>query len=396
MATLATGPITSSNTGFYAQQYSAKLYANGVIENPVNMLLEQNGCINREDDLAKSGGGTVNMYNALRLQSQGFTGDIDVYSNAVTLEKSTRSMLIAKNSMPITWPMRGTQTQQFASFDIGSANEEVLSDWAQSLITASMMNQLAGNTATSITQLTVDSAVFTGSNLTRITGNNSAIVPTYHYWASTYASNPVTTDASLTSSYPLVIKDFQQAAEIITAQISGKPTWQTIKGKPYIGIAFISMTGLYQLMNDPVTAAQGMQLSQLINAQLAGGKEMDLQKFMLPGIPFLFVVLPDNWLPYGVNLSTGAEVANTRRAVIVGSKALDVSYGAGFTPAGGKTIPGMGIEFDTKFKTLNKQGFGVATALWGCKKAQATGTGDGNSTAYDLSTYVIAHYSRNA
>lgn len=395
MATLATGGITSSNTGFFSQKYSPKLVYEGLIKNPVMKLFEENGVINREDQLEKDSGGTVTMYNALRANGVGFTGDIDVYSSAQLLEKSNRTLNISKNSYPITWPMRGTQTQQYASFDIGSANEEILIDWTKSVVTASLLNQAGGNTATSISQFSVadSSGAFTGTDLTTITGNNSAIVPTYHYWGSS-PGTAKTTDASIGSSDLLTLRDFQFAAEIITSQQSGKPTWQIFQGKRYIAVAIISQTGLNQMINESVTAAQGMQLSQVINAQLAGGNEMDLQQFMLPGLPFLFAVVPDSWLPRGVTLSTGAETANSRRAIIVGRNAVDVAFGKGFAPAGGKVLPGMTVKMDPLYKPLNNQGYAVAELLWGCKKAQQTGPGSGNSTAYDVSTYVIAHYSR--
>lgn len=393
MATLATGAITSSNTGYFAQKYSPKLYFESVVKNPINKILMENGCVNREDALSNDSGGTVYMYNALRLNGKGFTGDIDVYTNAQLLEKTTRSLNIFKNQLPISWPMRGTQTQQYASFDIGSANEEALNEWVSSLLAASYMNQLAGNTATSITQLSCSETAFTGSELTRITGNNSASVPTYHYWGSS-PGTAKTTDASIGSGDVLTIKDFQFATEIITSQQPGKPTWQIFKNKPYIAIAFISMSGLNQLSNEAVTPGQGYQLSQIYNAMLAGGEKLDLQQFMLPGVPFLFAVVPDSFMPRGVTLSTGAETANSRRCVIVGRNAADVSFGRGFSPEGGKIIPGASVEVDMEFKKLNKQGYAVANLLWGCKKAASTGPGSGASTEYDLSTYVITHYSR--
>lgn len=391
MATLATGAITSANTGFFAQQYSSKLYVESVVDNPINKIFMEDGVINLENRLKQEAGGTVTLYNALRLDTFGLTGDIDVYSNAILAEKSNRTLNVLKNTLPLTWPLQGTQTQQFTSFEIGSANEQIMTDWASSLVTASMLNQIGGNTATSISQFACASTAFTGGDLIRITGNNSAIIPTYHFVGS--SATAVTTDASVNSGNKLSITDFQRASETIMSQISGRPTWQMLTNGAYQAIAIISQTGLNQLINDPVTAAQGIQLSQLLNANIAGGNNMKLQNFIIPGLPFKFVVVPDSWLPRGVNLGTGAEVAATRRAIIVGRNALDMSFGKGFSPAGKSPIPGASVEMDTTYKKLNKQGYGAATLLWGCKKAQSTGSGDGNSTSYDLSTYVICHFS---
>jgi len=395
MATLVNGPVTSSDTGYYAIKYSKNLYLEGVVSNPINKILSENGVINREDSL-QTKGGTVYMYNALKLAGQGATGDYDHYTNAQARQVSNRSLNIALNSAPdITWHMEGTQTNQYITYDIGSTNEEALADWTRSLISSAMLNQLASNTATSITQYTLSPNAFTAADaLLRITGNNAASVPTYHY-AGSAAGTAITTDASVNSGNPLSLKDFEFAVEVITSQQASAPTWQVLGNGNFAGIAIISQTGMNQLINENVTLGQGLQVAQIIYSNLNGGKTPGIMaEFMIPGIPLKFVVVPDSWLPRGVNLSTGAEVANTRRCVIVGKNALDVSFGAGYAPAGGKAIPGASIEFDTNFKPLNKMGYATAKMLWGCKKVQQTGVGAGNSTAYDLSTFVICHYSR--
>lgn len=390
MATLDTGNISSSDTGYFALQFSKKLLYEGVAANPLYKVLDMNGCINLENQLTNEAGGTVYMQNALRANTPGVRGDVDFYSNANLLEKASRSMNIALVTNPVTWPMRGSQTQQYAAFDLQSPVVQTVSDWVKGIISYSLINQAAGNTATSITQYAVNDSAFTGSDLTTITGMNSCSVPTYHYKAS--SGGAITTDAGITSSDTLTLKDLQNAATIITSQQSGKPTWQILTGKSYLAVCFVSYTGMYQLENDAVTAGQGMQLSQVINANLAGGKVMDLKQFELPGLPFLFVLVPDSWLPRGVTLATGAETANTRRCVIVGKNAIDMSFGKGYS-VGGRTMAGVNVEMDTSFKKLNKQGYAAAKLLWGCKKTQQTGIGNGNSTSYDTSAFVIAHYS---
>ena len=392
MATQEIGVVTSSDA-VYAQRYSSKLIAEGIVNNPVNRILTENGCINLENSLQTEGGGTVTMQNQLRLSSKGLRGDVDVYSNAIMSAKAARTLSISKNTLSLQWPLQGTQTQQYVAFDIGSKNEMLLGDWAKSLVTASMLNQLGGNTATSITQYSVyNEGSFSGSDLITITGNNSTSVPTYHYWGSDQ-TQAYTNDASVTSSNVLSLKDFQLASEIITAQQQNKPTFQLLTGKPYVAVAFIGYTGFNQIKNEAVTAGQGFQLSQIYNANLAGGKTMDLQEWIFDN--FKFVVVPDSWLPRGVNSGTGAEVANTRRCIIVGRNALDMSLGKGFSTADGGMIPAAKVEFDTNYKKLNGQGFGAASLTWGCKKTQQTGMGDGNSTSYDTSAYVITHYSRS-
>ena len=392
MATIAQGATTSSDAQ-YRIGYASTLYYEGIINNPINRILSEAGCINREEDLSRNGGGTFTMYNDLKLNGKGNTGDdVDLYASSVKTEKNSRTMLIALNSYSINWPLKGTQSQQFTPYDIGQNNERKLADWAKALYSAAMINQLASNTATAITQYALDTAssFSSAADLLRITGNNAATVPTYHYWGSS-PTTARTTDASISSSDVLTLGDFQAAAENITSQPAAAPAWQTLTNKPYLACAIISFTGFNQLLNEAKTLGQGFQTSEVMMRQIEAGSkvEPDIQTFTIPGIPFKFVVVNDSWLPRGVNLSSGAEVANSRRAVIVGMNAIDVAFGAGY---GG--LPGADIEFDTQYKKLNKQGFGAAKMLWGCKKTQSTGAGAGNTTAYDLSTYVICHYSR--
>ena len=395
MATLAHGAVTSSDQQFRVG-YSARLLREAIIENPLNRILVENGVINVENDLSVSKGGTVTMYNALKINGKGFTGDVDVYSNAQLLESSSRQMNIALNTAPVlTFPMQGTQSNQNAPFSIDEHKVAQLRDWAMALYSVGILNQAGGNTATSITQPVLDtaSAFSASADLLRVTGNNAAIVPTR--WYAGNGGGVITTDASVSSSNKLTIEDFQLAAEILSSQPSAGPAWQGVGGSR-LGIVVIGMAGFNQLLNEAKTTEQGFQLSQLYRAEMQAGKSVgaSIQTFEIPGVPFQFVIVPDTWLPRGVNTSNGAEVANTRRCIIMGRNALDLSFGKGFAPAGGKAIPGFNIEVDTDFKKLNNMGYAKASLLWGCKKTQSTGAGTGNSTAYDLSTYVITHYAR--
>jgi hypothetical protein len=221
-----------------------------------------------------------------------------------------------------------------------------------------------------------------------VTGNNAAIAPTYWYEAN--LGGAITTAAAIDSSNTLTIKDFQLAAANIGTQVAGRPTWQTCTNG-FDGVALISQTGFNQMINEAVTVGQGLQMSRLIESMIAGGKQVgNLRTYELPGIPFKFVVCNDSWLPRGV--SSGAEQANTRRAVILGKAAVDLVLGRGYSGKEG-TLAGVNIEIDSNYKTLNKERFATGSIMMGARKATATGTGSSASTSFDLATYVIDHYS---
>lgn len=395
MATLAHGAVTSSDAQF-RQGFSARLFKETIVENPLNRILTESGCINVENDLTLNKGGRVTLYNAPKINGKGFTGDVDYYANAQQIESTSRTLDIALVSAnPLTFPLQGTQSFQNFAPKIDEHKVSQLKDWMMAMYCSSLLNQAGGNTATSITQTTLDSTAFTTSaDRLRITGNNATIAPTRWYWASKYDA-AVSTDASIQSTNVLTIDDFQFALETLAAQPSAGPAYQPVNNG-LMGIVVVGFTGYNQLLNQAKTNGQGLQLSNLIYSEMQGGKDGNsfMGTFTIPGLPFKFVVVPDQWLPRGVNASSGAEVANSRRAIIMGRNALDLAFGQGYAPAGGKVIPGFNVEVDTEHKKLNKMGYAKASLLWGCKKTQTTGSGNGNTTAYDLSTYVITHYSR--
>lgn len=390
MATQAIGPITSSDTALYRQGFSADLLYEGIIENPVVKVLQENGCINIETDLSKNQGGTATLYNQPRLVGKGIRGDADFYSNATLTEVGNRTLSIAKVSRSITYPLKGTQTQQFAAFKIDQNNTELLKDWTKGIVGHSIINHLGGNNASSLT-LANPEDTFSGDDLLQVTGNNAVSAPSY--WYSAGNQTAITTDGSITTTHLLSLKDFQNAAAVITSQTAGRPTWSLMSDKDYYGVAFVSMTGLNHLLNEAVTLGQGMQLQQIIQYQSAGGSKLEvLRPFTIPGIPFKFYACPDSWLPRGVTTSGTTTKANSRRCVIVGKKAIDMAMGAGFSDGGGDPVAGVNVEIDTEYKRMNKFGYAMVSLLWGCKKTQITGP-NAASTAYDVGSYVITHYS---
>jgi len=144
------GAVTSSDAQ-YRQGYSSKLYYDGIVANPLNKFLTENGVINREDDLSKNQGGTVTLYNRLRLDGKLQRGDVDFYSLAEQLETSSRTINIEKISKPITWHMKGSQTDQFTAYSVDEGTQEAVTDYITSAYNASLINQLAANNASSIT-----------------------------------------------------------------------------------------------------------------------------------------------------------------------------------------------------------------------------------------------------
>lgn len=376
-----------------------------VLNNDYLRILKRFGVINYEPKLSSNAGTTVTMYNTPRIGGMGQVGDVDQYSNATPMESGSRSLSIRLHSKSLTYSLDGTERQQVSEFSLKARAPQLIKQWGQSVLLYQCINQLGGNTATTLNAPGVDEYARTSAaDRLILTGHNSAIAPStlYHAWGN-QASGSISADESVDSDNPLTLHDFLLAREVITSTAIGVPTWQrlmqTIDGITVDAIALVSTTGMNQLHRDATTVGQGASIPQYIYAMLAGGQKIPVPTavHVFPGIPIGFLEIPDNYMPRGVNSSSAAAVANTRRAILCGANAVDFALGKGYQGNyNGKavTVPGFTVETDEEYKKLNNQGYITAKINGGWEKVQITGTGANTSTAYDNSTYIITHYSR--
>jgi len=404
MATITDSQIVSSNTTFNLTKASARMYAeffgNGKY-NPLDAImntLKQCGVFNYEEKLSSSAGDTVRLYNTPRLDMLPNRGDIDKYTNAKNMQRGDRSMKINLISGTIVYDREGTFRQQLVDFNLKENVPQMVTQWMKHTLLYAILNQAAGNTSTTITAPRVYSSnITTSSDMLSLTGNNVAIAPSSVYKAiGSLGAGSHSTDQSVDNTNPLTLRDFMRAREVIRAAGSGIPTWscvdRTISGKWVDAVAVVSTTGMNQLKSDAVASGQGINFAQTQYAQLAGGKDgmNAMTGFVLENI--LFIEVPDDLLPRGVNSGTSAPVAQTRRAVLLGANAIDIAAGKGYE-SGSAIIPGFSVDIDEDYKKLNKQGFADISWCGGVQKTQILGTGSNASNSYDLGTYVITHYS---
>lgn len=396
MATTSGAGFTTSDTNFDLTRGSSQLLKMTMVDDGFIAALKDYGVLNVVSDVSQTAGSTKRLFNDFRRESAGVTGDADRYSNAGYDNFGHRDVAMNMISDTIKWKTDGTFSQQITEFNQGLGKKDKQSRWITNVMKSSIINQAAGNTATSITRPDIDRVTFTGaSELLKVTGFNTAIAPSSAYKAyGSLATGSVTTDQGVTSSNVLSVNDLYAAVETITGMTAGVPAWNLIDGRDVLGLCVVSWSGANQLLKE-VDTAGGMTVSKSILSTMNGGKKYNgLNDFMIPGIPLAFIVLPDYLMPRGVHSSTSAEVANTRRAVILGANAVDLVLGKGYRSEGGQQIPGFSVSVDTTYKPLNREVFCTAEGIYGIKKAQILGTGSLASTAYDLASYVITHYTR--
>lgn len=403
MATVNEAAIVPGASGLDLAKASAKLYVEMTEIDYVFSTLKQLGAINHindlsKDSLAQGSGTTVYAYDRPRFSGKGRLGDSDAYSNAQQGDIGSRSLDIRLISESLTYKLKGTEAQQVASFNLKEGLPRQAADWCKSYTLAWLLNQAGGNTATSITNPAVsDESFTTTAELKMICGNNTAIAPSSLYKAiGAEGVGGITTDEGIDSDNRLKLVDFMNAREVINSLSAGVPKWDTL-GTTFMGhyieaAAIVGTTGMNQLKNDAVTTGQGINFAQLQYAKMAGGKEFAVGRGMYVMENILFVEVPDYLVPTGVNSSTAAAVANTRRAIILGREAVDLAFGRGYDTGGGNGIAGVSVEIDEEHKKLNNRGTLKMSLFGGAKKRQQTGTGSLASTAYDKATFVISHY----
>lgn len=381
---------------------SLRLYDETIGANKILNMLFKFGIVNREDKLTSASGSKVTMYNIPRLSAKPIVGDDDYYSRAVPMQSGDRVLQIRKNVRSVTYALDGSERQQVSEFNLKKATPKTLTEWSNCLLLYWFMNHLTSNTATTMYAPGVydDGAITSTADRTAFCGNNAAIAPSSTYKAyGSGGANSVTADESITSVNPLVLQDFLDMREVINATNLGVPMFNKItapiEGLQVDTVALVSTTGMTQLRQDAVTIGQGLTIPQLMYATIAGGEKVPLpgNTYVVPGTGIAFLELPDNYFARGINSSTAAPVAATRRAVMVGANAIDFALGKGFS-AGGNTIPGFSMETDENYKPANKQGYLFASINGGVQKVQVYGTGANTATAYDNAIATITHYSK--
>lgn len=204
----------------------------------------------------------------------------------------------------------GTIDRQRVPYDMREECYDSLKDWTADRVDTWFFNQLAGNTVTGLS--------------TKYTGFNSPIAPsaTRVIWA-----NAKTTDQALaatTENFTLSLID-----KAVNRAKTTSPMLRPIKGlgKDVDYVCFIHPDQTLALRADTATAGNWFDLQ---GKRLQGGEadKSGLYTGAL-GIYNRTLIVENTRVPKGVHSSTGAAVANTRRAIFCGAQSLGIAFGKG-------------------------------------------------------------------
>jgi len=320
------------------------------------------------DDLAKGGGDRVTYGLRGQIGGGGVLGDGTLEGNEEKL--STYSDTLVVNQLRQAVRSAGKMSEQRILFKMRDEAKSGLSDWFAERYDTAAFNQLCG---------------FTAQSDIRYTGNNATIAPdTAHI----YRPNAKTADEALTTGdeFTLGIIDVlvARAAQFTNASGTGNPIRPAEFNGEKRWIMFLHDYQAYQLRT---TAAAGSWIDYQKALTNGGFTNTSLFKggYLIGEYNGVLLVKAPR-ITNGVNSTTGAAVANTRRAVLVGAQAATFAMGRD-SGADGDRYTWVEESFDYG----NQLGVS-AGAIFGLKKNRFA-PADNTGPTSDFATFVASTFS---
>lgn len=318
------------------------------------------GIVQRQDETSRMAGDRVTVSFLNRLTDQGLLGSATATGNESALVYATDNVLINQLRIPVSIPAPNTIDTQRVQYDLPEDTYRVMSEWMKVRGALGVLNQLAGNTASTITY---DGQSYSGNDRLKITGLNAAIAPsTTSGVTRIIRPNGLTTDQAVAADTTATFKlSFIEQMEKIAMQ--SRPYIRPLTETGMVKYHLYLHTEQWQQMLDDTTAPT--QYRDINLARITSGKADG-------EIPDSFVysqtrIFRTDKIPLGVNSSSGVEVANCRRAVFCGREAAGVAFGQGYSD-GQDNVAGFRINHD--YYDIGQLSRYAMVGIFGIKKLQ--------------------------
>jgi hypothetical protein len=354
-------------------------------------------------------GDTAKFYNLNRVDSLGLSETDDKYANAASSVYGERTVIMDATEYSHKVKKSRTMAAIRAQTSVGDLSDgvmDIMSSFGKGVLRASLINQLAGNEATSIEvpDISATADFTTAATRARITGHNpvTAINPLY-LGLGNNAAGGITNPSQITNANYLTLIDFMLMSNVLFNVNKGVTKWNGLdRSQAYGGraLALVSRTGWTQMMTAAPSADNYPSMAfELYNSISAGNdKKSDKTGKMIDGYEIhrsaftpdiCYLVVDDYELPRAVH--SNAAQANTRSALILGRNAVDMKT----TKLLGDAKSGIpfAILNDTTHEKLNTYDYYALYMKYGIKRTLLKGTGANASTDYDYATAKIDHYS---
>lgn len=313
--------------------------------------------VQEKSETRKGKGDSITFGLRMQLTGDGVIGSDVLKGNEESLTTYSDALLIDELRHAVSVPGEDTIDAQRVPFELREEAYSGLRDWWADRLDRVMFNHLCGNTAETRSQYI---------------GANAIQAPSTNRWI---RAGNVANDQSLsTNAMTLTLID-QCVARAKTAT----PMIRPIKG---LGadidyVMFVHPDQVRSLRADAATAGGWMDLQK---ARITGGEISNNAVFTgALGVYNRTMLVENPRIPQAINASTGASIANTRRAVFCGAQALTFAVGQSYR--------------DTKFtwsEELDDYGkiLGVKAGLiFGMKKTRFNNEDFGTIA---VSTYALA------
>lgn len=324
--------------------WSNRIYKDFVSDTELLASMISSGVVSKQDKTQNDAGDQVRVSFLNRLTQAGLIGDQVATGNENALTYFTDDVLINQIRQPVSIPNTMTISQQRVLYDLPEDTYKVSMDWMKVRGAVGVLYQLAGFTATSFVY---DNVTYSGTSRLQLTGLNAAIAPSE---GRIFRPNGLTTDEAVNADTTATMKfSIIDELEAIAESNAG----QTSLGNniPYIrpiddddGVKYhmyVHNRQWQQLIQDTTSP---IQYRDIMGNLIASGRgEGEIGRTMLYSKTRIFKT---DKIPNGVNSSTAAALANTRRAVFCGRDAACLALGRGYSD-GKETVPGFIIRQDT-------------------------------------------------
>lgn len=267
------------------------------------------------DETSKGAGDRITVTLRMQLQGDGVLGDGTLEGNEEALTTYTDNLFIDQLRHAVR--SAGKMSEQRIPWSVREEAMMGLKDWWAGRMDYSFFNQVCG---------------YTTQTDTRYTGNQATIAPDSGH---IYRPNSRANDQSLTTGDEMTLSIID---EVVTAAKLGGVGVTTPEGNPVIRPVKVDGEDYYVMVMHTKQAKQ-------LRTNTATGQWLDIQKAATTGDGsknnpiftgalgvYNGVVLHESTrITNGVNSSTGADVSNAKRAVLLGAQAGAIAFGKGYS-----------------------------------------------------------------
>ena len=324
----------------------------------------EDSLIQEKVDLKKNAGSKIVCGLNVQLQGEGVEGDATLEGNEEALAFHNDSIFI--DQLRHATRIKGRMTEQRVPYNLRATGRDRLADWWARRMDTALANQLTG---------------YTTAADTRFTGHNAVLAPSTNRIIRAGAR---ANDNSLTSSDIMTLDLVDVArvrAENFSIEAGTGPVMRPIR---YMGDDYYVMF-LHDYQVHDLRTASGSKWLDIQKAAMQGG-DVERNPIFTGALGIHNGVVLHKWsrLPNGVHASTGAAVADTKRAVLCGAQAALIAFGS----ENGAT------RFTWKEEMFDYGNqFGVAAgAIWGLKKTRYVPEDGSSTNAEDFGALVVSTY----